>query len=143
MSYRRYEVLEAYVSIINIVAWVLLVVSVLGAFYLFGLGISGSGGLGVYVLVLGGIGTLGLLAYAQLITVVIDIQSNTQKSATDTSALLELLTRVHEVKSTSQPKTAKVVEGEIVRVAGEGQSFSPIQQALMELENEEKNKGSV
>ena len=140
MSYRKYETLETYVAILKIVAWILLVASIVSALYAFGLRDSGSVALGVYVLVLGGLGTIGLLAYAQLITVAIDIESNTQKSATDTSELLKLLTRVHEVKPINDPKTSKDDDRKIVKHTIGGHSLSPIQQALIELENEENAK---
>ena len=82
MVERRYGVLRTISAFLNILAWIFLVISVLGGV---GVAIANGGGEG-FLMVLGGILSGGLMfamfkAYAELLHLAIDIEENTRRTA--------------------------------------------------------------
>lgn len=82
MIERRYGVLRAISTFLNVLAWIFLVLSVLGGV---GVAIANGGGEG-FLMVLAGILSGGLMfamfkAYAELLHLAIDIEENTRRTA--------------------------------------------------------------
>lgn len=82
MIERRYGVLRAISTLFNVLAWIFLVISVLGGV---GAAIAYGGGEG-FLMVLGGILSGGLMfvmfkSYAELLHLAIDIEENTRRTA--------------------------------------------------------------
>ena len=100
----------------------------------------GSGTTGLSILAFGALSFIGLLAYAQLLNVAMDVESNTSKAAYEMNNLSSLVKKIYEenyqVKKTDVIKQVKITTTEV-------ENYSPLtasQQALKELNDEEKAK---
>ena len=140
MGNQKYETLRLYVLILNVLAWIFALISVIGALYIFSTQLMGSGTTGLSILAFGALSFIGLLAYAQLLNVAMDVESNTSKAAYEMNNLSSLVKKIYEenyqVKKTDVIKQVKITTTEV-------ENYSPLtasQQALKELNDEEKAK---
>jgi len=98
MSVKKYEALETFITILTIFAWVGLVATVISSVIMFNLQMMGSGAVAVAILVMGILITIASLAYAQLLALAIDLESNTQDSIEELKKLTKIMTIAFEEK---------------------------------------------
>ena len=96
MGNQKYETLRLYVLILNVLAWIFALISVIGALYIFSTQLMGSGTTGLSILAFGALSFIGLLAYAQLLNVAMDVESNTSKAAYEMNNLSSLVKKIYE-----------------------------------------------
>lgn len=80
ISHQRYPALRTIASVYSICSWVVGIISLVVVFYTYSQNETEGLIAAVPILIIGGLVVLGLLAFSQLIKVVIDIEENTRKA---------------------------------------------------------------